>query len=102
MSAPFRKATHPNGVPIFYHPQRTSTFVCPACQKPINGHTATKGDVSAPVDGDISLCAHCYGVAQYEGGTLRAVDVETLDQETRDNIKAAIVESKRMLEMGLL
>lgn len=48
-----------------------TTYVCPSCSSPIDGHTNVVDDAK-PRIGDLSICLHCAGLAWFAEDGLRA------------------------------
>lgn len=70
-------------------PVRVPKAVCPSCSTPVDGATGVSG-ARLPESGDISICAYCFEVAQYDHLLqLAPCDVTTLQPEDRATVEQA-------------
>lgn len=60
--------------------------VCPYCDYVATDHESLSGG-GDPNDGGISFCISCGEVSEFYNGELRKVDVNTLDDSTKREIK---------------
>ena len=59
---------------------------CPQCGYKATDHTQLFKD-GAPADGDISFCIKCAGINEFLNDTLVKVDIDSLDEGIRRQVK---------------
>lgn len=64
---------------MFYQGQLETTPHCPHCNQKIDGFTSLEGERGI-TDGDVSVCAYCKTVLEFENGVFKFVTIEALEE----------------------
>ena len=59
---------------------------CPYCNYIATEHETLEKD-EYPIDEDISFCINCAEISKYLNGVLIKVDIDSLDKETRKEVR---------------